>query len=148
MIRAAPFPGTASLLFNIMPEHLSKEDIAFEIAFYNGLIEKNPQFAEAFITLGELYAQAGMFPEALIVDEKLVQLRPSDPVALYNLACSYSLLGEIDKALRSVKKAVKCGYSDFKHMGRDADLANLREDRRFQHYYARVKGKKNSESSE
>src|SRR3989338_6242310 len=130
-----------------MPEHLSKQEIEFEITFYNGLIEKNPNFAEAFIALGELYARAGMFKESLAVDEKLVRLRPIDPVALYNLACSYSLLSDVDNAFKTVKKAINCGYSDLHHLERDGDLKNLRNDKRFKQYITGVKMKKLSEDS-
>lgn len=131
-----------------MPKNISKEDIDFEIAFYNGLITKNPNFAEAFIALGELYTRAGMLKEGLDVDERLVQLRPNDPIAFYNLACSYSLLSDIDKAFRAVKKAISCGYSDFRHLEQDDDLSNLRGDRRFQQYLSRAKNKKPSTSKE
>ena len=124
-----------------MKNHLKKEDIDFEITFYNGLIEKNPNFAEALIALGELYTNAGMYKEGLAIDEKLVQLRPEDPVVHYNLACSYSLLNDIDKAYRSVKKAIHCGYSDFEHLRKDNDLSNLWKDQRFQQYFSRIKNK-------
>ena len=129
-----------------MKEQLKKEDVDFEIMFYNGLLEKNPNFAEALIALGELYTNIGMYKEGLIVDEKLVQLRPSDPVVHYNLACSYSLMNDVDKAYRSVKKAINCGYSDFDHIRQDGDLSNLWKDQRFQEYLARIKNKKPSAS--
>ncbi len=131
-----------------MPERLKKEDIDFEIVFYNGLIEKNPNFIEAFVALGDLYTKAGMYKEGLAIDEKLVQLKPDDPVVLYNLACSYSLLKDIDKAFRAFKKAINCGYSDFDHLERDTDLTNLRVDQRFQKYLARIKKKMPSSSEE
>ena len=129
-----------------MTEHLKQEDIDFEIAFYNGLIEKNPNFVEALVALGDLYTKAGMYREGLSVDETLVQLKPEDPVVLYNLACSYSLLKDIDKAFRTFKKAINRGYYDFEHLEHDSDLSNLRKDRRFQQYLARVKSKKPSNS--
>ena len=131
-----------------MSKDLKKKDIEFEIGFYNGLIEKNPDFAEAFIALGELYTTAGMYSQGLAVDEKLVQLRPDDPIVLYNLACSYSLLKEIDKAYRSFKKAINCGYCDFEHLEKDNDLINLREDRRFQKFLAKAKNNLNTEYQE
>lgn len=131
-----------------MSKKYKKEDIEFEITFYNGLIEKNPDFAAALVALGELYTNVGMYEEGLAVDEKLVQLKPDDPIILYNLGCSYSLLGFIDKAYRSVKKAVNCGYSDFEHLQQDKDLTNLREDRRFQRYLSRAKDKSPSTSQE
>ena len=131
-----------------MPEEYKKEDIEFEITFYNGLIEKNPNFAAALIALGELYTSMRMYKEGLAIDEKLVQLKPDDPIILYNLGCSYSLLGFIDKAYRSVKKAINCGYSDFEHLQQDEDLTNLRKDRRFQQYLSRAKDKSPSTSQE
>ena len=131
-----------------MSDDISQEDIAFEIAFYNGLIEKNPDFVEALAALGDLYTRAGMYAEGLAVDEKLVQLRPEDPVVLYNLACSYSLLDEVDKAFRAFKKATHCGYRDFEHLEQDDDLLNLRKDRRFQRYLARIKTQKPSERAQ
>jgi len=131
-----------------MSKDFNKEDIEFEITFYNGLIAKNPDFAEALIALGELYTNVGLHKEGLAVDEKLVQLRPDDPIVLYNLGCSYSLLGHVDKAYRSVKKAINCGYCDFEHLQHDDDLTNLRNDRRFQEYLLRVKDKSPSANQE
>jgi tetratricopeptide (TPR) repeat protein len=137
-----------SLRKNLMSKRLKEEDINFEIAFYNGLIEKHANFVEALVVLGDLYTKIGKFKEGLAVDEKLVQLRPDDPVVLYNLACSYSLLGEIDKAFRAFKKAVNRGYMDFFHLEQDADLKNLRQDKRFQQYLQRIKNKKSSPGEE
>jgi len=131
-----------------MSEHLKKEDIDFEITFYNGLIEKNPDFAEALVALGDLYTKAGLYKEGLSIDEKLVQLKPDDPIVLYNLACSYSLLNDIDKGFRALKKAINCGYSDFDHLECDDDLLNLCEDQRVKRYLARVKAKKPSQGEE
>jgi len=131
-----------------MSEDYNKDDVEFEIAFYNGLIAKNPDFAEALIALGELYTAAGMYQEGLAVDERLAQIRPDDPIVLYNLGCSYSLLGHIDKAYRSVKKAINCGYCDFKHLQQDEDLSNLRKDRRFQQFISRAESKISSTSQE
>ena len=79
------------------------------------------------------------------MDERLYQLRPADPVILYNLACSYSLLDEKDKAFRAIKQAIHSGYDDFEHLEADNDLNNLRTDRRFTRYFERIKGKKRSE---
>ena len=130
------------------PEHLKQEDIDFELAFYGGLIDKNPNFIEALVALGDLYTKAGLYKEGLVIDERLVQLKPEDPVVLYNLSCSYSLLKDIDKALRAFKKAINCGYLDFDYLEQDEDLSNLRKDRRFQKYLARVKSRKPSKSEE
>jgi len=122
-------------------EPIEETDVEFEIAFYEGLIRKKPDFVDALKALGDLYTKKGLVEKGLQVDEHLSQLQPSDPVVLYNLACSYSLLNQTDKALRSIKRAIKCGYHDFDHIKEDKDLDNLRKDSRFSRYLLRVEKK-------
>lgn len=113
---------------------MKKSEIRFEIKFCEGILKRAPYFEDALILLGDLYTRIGEYEKGLAIDEKLVQLRPYDPVVLYNLACSYSLMNEVNKALRTIKLAVKYGYHDFKHLDKDKDLANLRKDKRFQRF--------------
>jgi hypothetical protein len=49
----------------------------------------------------------------------------------YNLACSYSLLKQIDLAYKALENAIEFGYADFAHLLSDTDLKNLMTDRRF-----------------
>ena len=122
------------------------DDVNFEIRFYEGILARNPLFIEVLAALGDLYTRNGHYRQGLEMDEKLYQLRPGDPVILYNLACSYSLLDEKDKAFRSIKQAIHCGYDDFEHLETDNDLNNLRADRRFTRFFERIKGRKRSET--
>ena len=61
------------------------------------------------------------------MDERLVCLLPEDPVARYNLACSYALLSENKDAVRQLCKAVELGYDDLEHLRHDPDLDNIRD---------------------
>ena len=130
-----------------MTKRMSKKDMAFEIKFYEGILARQPDFIEALSALGDLYTYGGYFSEGLEIDLKLRRLKPDDPTVLYNLACSYSLMGRIDYALRTIKKAINCGYADFQHLEADEDLNNLRKDTRFKRYFQRVKNKKISRST-
>src|ERR671933_591009 len=65
------------------------------------------------------------------IDKRLVQLRPNDPLAHYNLACSYALLKRPDLALKTLRRAVELGYRDFRYMREDRDLESIRHDPRF-----------------
>ena len=114
------------------------KDDAFEMAFYESIVRHTPNFVEVLIALGDLYTKNKMYDKGLKVDERLSLMRPDDAVVLYNLACSYSLVSEVDKAFRTIKRAVKCGYDNFKHMEQDGDLMNLRKDARFQKYFSRA----------
>ncbi|MBF0483907.1 MAG: hypothetical protein HQL25_04280 [Candidatus Omnitrophica bacterium] len=124
-----------------MARGITKRTLEFEKKFYEGILQKTPNFIEALVALGDLYTQLGELENGLIIDEKLSKLRADDEFVLYNLACSYSLLNHVDKALVTIKKAIKCGYDDFDFMQTDADLHNLRKDHRFQSYFTVLKDK-------
>ncbi len=116
------------------------DDLDFQIAFYEGILEKSQDFLQALMALGDLYTKKGLYEKGLNVDQKLAEIRPKDPLVLYNLACSYSLLGQVDLAYQAMKRALACGYNDFEYLLQDKDLANLLADKRFQQVLARARG--------
>lgn len=107
------------------------EDVNFQIEFYEGILRDKPDFVEALVALGEIYTKKGLYVRGLKVDRRLAQLKPKNPIIHYNLACSFSLLGDIANAILALKRAIRLGYDDFVFMNSDPDLANLRGDRRF-----------------
>ena len=62
---------------------------------------------------------------------RAIEMDPDDPVVLYNVACNLSTLGEAEKALEYLGKAIKFGTVNAAWMRADEDLANLREYPRF-----------------
>ena len=125
-----------------MVEKLKTEDIDFMVRFLEGVLEKSPQFIEALAVLGDLYTKRGDFEKSLAIDQRLAKLKPEDPIVFYNLACSYSLLNEIEKALGYIRQAINFGYDDLKFLEEDKDLTNLRKDNRFLNYIVDIKNKK------
>ena len=117
------------------------DDMDFEIQFYEGLLKKKPDYIDALSALADLYTKRGFFRKGLMIDEKLAKIKPDDPTVLYNLACSYSLVNDTDRAFRTIKKAIRYGYDDIRYMEKDDDLQNLRSDQRFQRYLNRIKDK-------
>jgi len=65
--------------------------------------------------------------EAIRLYRRIVELAPKDYVALYNLACAYSLLGDRLAATRFLVRAWDAGFRDVEHMKRDPDLKNIRD---------------------
>ncbi|HRZ39421.1 MAG TPA: hypothetical protein P5246_00255 [Candidatus Omnitrophota bacterium] len=118
-----------------------KIDFDFEIPFYEGVLKRSPQFFETLSVLGDLYTRAGRFEDGLRIDKQIVSMRPNDPYALYNLACSYSLLRKLDLALEAMQLAVECGYHDFQFMRSDPDLAHLLADPGFQKFLSKVENR-------
>lgn len=104
----------------------------FEIRFYKKLLERKPDFTDALHALGHVYTRRGLYEEGLEVDRRLSEIKPHDPIVFYNLACTYSLIGKIDEALKCLKKAIIFNYNDFSYLEEDPDLENLRKDPRYQ----------------
>jgi tetratricopeptide (TPR) repeat protein len=124
-----------------MATRRSDNDPQFEIAFYESLLKKTPNFIEALLCLGDLYTQHGFYEKGLRVDERLAELRPDDSTVFYNLACSYSLMNEVSSADRAIKRSIELGYEDFEHMQKDPDLLNLLSSEEFQAYFKKVREK-------
>ena len=109
-----------------------KEDLDFEIDFFEGISRRDPNYIEALQILGDAYTKSGQWEKGLKVDERLAKLCPENPLVFYNLACSYSLLKRVDEAFAALTEAVKRGYDDARWLVKDPDLANLRQDHRFE----------------
>jgi len=109
-----------------------KEDLEFEIQFFEGVLKRDKAFIEALQILGDAYTKTGQWEKGLKVDKRLARLCPDNPLVFYNLACSYSVMSRLDAAFAALNKAVKLGYTDAKWLTHDPDLENLRQDSRFE----------------
>ena len=106
--------------------------LEFEVSLFEAVLKRDPGNAEALLALGNAYTRRGQYEAGLEVDRKLVELLPTDSTAHYNLACSYSLLGDLDEAIEELRAAIEYGYDDHEFMMTDPDLENVRRDRRFE----------------
>ena len=102
-------------------------ELDIKIEFIEGVVRRDPKYVEALQLLGDHYTQRGRFDEGLKVDEQLSRLEPKNPLVFYNLACSYSLIGQVDMAAAALEKALSLGYRDFKWLAKDPDLRTLRK---------------------
>ena len=114
------------------------DDAGFECHFMEEVIAQDPCNEDALILLGYAYTHQGEYDKGLLVDKRLVRLRPEDPTAYYNLACSYALLAHTEDAFIALEKAVSLGYRDVSHMMRDPDLDNLRREPQFKRFLNRL----------
>ncbi|HZT82735.1 MAG TPA: hypothetical protein VFA26_21070 [Gemmataceae bacterium] len=103
----------------------------FELEFFGGILDRCPDYVDVLRVMGNLLTLKGRYADGLQVDKRLVQLRPHDALAHYNLACSYALLQRPDAALKTLRRAVELGYRDFRYMREDRDLDAIRHDPRF-----------------
>jgi tetratricopeptide (TPR) repeat protein len=108
-----------------------QSQLDFEIDFFGGILKRKADYIDVLRVMGNNLTLKGRFANGLDIDRRLVQLRPKDPLAHYNLACSYALLKQPEHALRTLRKAIELGYRDFRYMREDHDLDSIRHDPRF-----------------
>ena len=63
---------------------------------------------------------------------RALQVDPDEPQVLYNVACVYALLGQLDPAIDCLEKSLTKGWGQKQWMASDPDLAPLRAHPRFQ----------------
>jgi tetratricopeptide (TPR) repeat protein len=104
-----------------------QRELDVKIEFIEGLVRREPGYVDALQLLGDHYTQRGRYAEGLKMDERLARLRPDDALVFYNLACSYSLTEQFDRAALALEKAFGLGYRDFNWLAKDPDLHKLRQ---------------------
>jgi serine/threonine protein kinase/Flp pilus assembly protein TadD len=63
--------------------------------------------------------------------QRALNLDPSHPVMLYNLACFHSVAGRLETAIDHLERAIELGFIQKEWYLSDSDLANIREHPRF-----------------
>lgn len=86
---------------------------------------KEERFQQAF-TAGLQAITARKLQRSERLFKMCIQLFPERPVAYYNLACTYSLMKDEQKAVEQLQNCFKHGYRDLAHMSRDMDLDPIR----------------------
>jgi tetratricopeptide (TPR) repeat protein len=116
-----------------------QRELDVKIGFMEGVVKRDPGYVEALQILGDDYTRRGKYADGLKVDRQLSRLRPDDPLVQYNLACSYSLIGNFNLAIAALEKALNLGYRDFKWLAQDPDLSDLRRHPLYQAIRAKVR---------
>jgi tetratricopeptide (TPR) repeat protein len=109
------------------PSPASQRELDTKIEFMEGLVRRDPDYVDALQLLGDHYTQRGRFHEGLKVDERLARLDSENALVFYNLACSYSLTDQFERAALALEKALSLGYRDFAWLAKDPDLKKFRQ---------------------
>ncbi len=117
----------------------NERDLDTKINFLAGIVRRDPDYVDALQLLGDHYTQRGLFQEGLKVDERLAELEPTSSLVFYNLACSYSLTDQFDRALLALDRAMDLGYRDFAWLARDPDLKKLRKQPGYEEIKAKIR---------
>jgi tetratricopeptide (TPR) repeat protein len=121
---------------------VNQRELDTKIEFIEGIVRRDPNYVDALQLLGDHYTQRGRYNDGLLVDERLARLEPQSPLVFYNLACSYSLTDQFDRAALALEKALQLGYSDFNWLARDPDLKKFRQQPAYREIQKKIRGMK------
>lgn len=130
---SAPTPRGIPSTAPAEPPKLSQSDRADKIQEAR---EKARQIAAINRQISQLFNQ-GEYAECEPLLEDILEINPSDGAAWYNLACVHSRMARKDRAVECLNTAVSCGYTDFQHIQRDADLDAIRRTEGYKKLIAR-----------
>ena len=104
------------------------EAASMEMKIFPQYLFKHPDDARAHLLFAISLALAGRIKEAKSEAATAMELNPSDPLMLYNLACFYSQINEKKLAIDSLITSVKAGHEDYEWFKRDPDLDSIRNE--------------------
>jgi tetratricopeptide (TPR) repeat protein len=97
------------------------------------------QFTVSYFEQAAALRRQKRYAEAASQLELLVELRPDNARALYELAAAYALAGQKQKALKTLKRAVDAGFANAALIEQNEDFNTLRVEVEFQQLVAGLK---------
>ena len=102
------------------------------IPYYRNYLLRFPDDTRAHIFYGFFLLRAGNVEEAKTKMRRAIELSPNDVGMMYNAACFYSQIKELESAIKYLKLAIENGFGNFEYLQHDPDLANLKGTEEFQ----------------
>lgn len=95
-------------------------------------LELHPDDARAMYLGAAALVSIGELEKARVWAERALDTDRNEPAVLYNVACGYSMMGDIDRAIELLAEAIDHGFGYRAWLQNDNSLEALREDPRFQ----------------
>jgi non-specific serine/threonine protein kinase len=95
-------------------------------------LELHPDDVRAVYMGSNALCELGERARSLEWAARALSMDPEEALVLYNVSCAYSLLGETDKAIDCLEKAVDQGWGHKSWIENDSDFAPVRSNPRFQ----------------
>lgn len=128
----SPPVGASTKLQKAAASAFRGQNWAVAAKLYQRITHRTPKRGEAWYRLGYARHALGEYAAALPAHLKAVEFPAVAAKAGYNAACAYALLGQKEKGLQWLTKAIDAGFQSASTMRTDTDLTSLRSDPRFQ----------------
>jgi len=106
-VREAQRLGEADAGVKEAGERLRKGDLDGAITLLQGVLDENPDDANALFFIGLGYARKKMHPEAIAALTRVTELNPAFPGAYFELGVCHRELGDLPKALEYYEKTTQ-----------------------------------------
>ena len=103
---------------------------------YRAVVKVNPDNGRAWYALGYALHANGQLDKAIAAHRRAAEFEQFTGIALYNLACAYSLKGDADAAFEALARCREAGFDRLPSMEDDADFDNIRDDERYADFVA------------
>jgi len=117
---------------------LAEAEAAEAVAAVEKHLEWTPDDARAFHLGAGSLIMLGQLDRARSWMRRALEMDPEDPIALYNVACNFATMNEVEESLGYLDKAIDKGIVSADWMRNDEDLINLRSNPRFKELLRRV----------
>ncbi|MDX1643583.1 MAG: protein kinase [Thermoanaerobaculia bacterium] len=104
-------------------------------------LELHPNDSRALDLGAAAHARLGNDKKAEIWASKATVIDPNNPAVLYNVACTYALLGKVEEGVDCLEQSIDSGMAQVEWIEHDPDLDPLRDNDRFQDLLTRVKAR-------
>jgi len=112
-------------------KHFLNRDWAKAAEAFETLLECKPSDPNLWFELGYTNRALGSYDRSIQAYGQALALGHRPAVAMYNLACAYSMKNERDVAFEWLQKSLGAGFNFKELLTNDRDLENLRGDPRF-----------------
>jgi beta-lactamase regulating signal transducer with metallopeptidase domain len=113
-------------------KHFLNRDWVRATEAYEALVECNPSDAHLWFDLGFTNRALGSYDRSIQAYQRALDLGHRPAVAMYNMACAYSMKNDTEAAFEWLRKSLVAGFSFKELLTNDRDLENLRADPRFE----------------
>ncbi|MCP4668729.1 MAG: tetratricopeptide repeat protein, partial [Deltaproteobacteria bacterium] len=118
--------ANAGLHYKLGNMYKAKGKLEEAIGEYQKALFIQPGFIPALNDLALAYISKREYDEALPLCMKMIELRPDNYVAYYNIACMYARQDKVEESVHWLKQAVERGFKDWEFLKKDKDLENIR----------------------